>query len=182
MRYLIISILLFGQANSAFAFPSGAGTCDVVADFSTITAMGTRTRNQTPGPYVLTSDSPVYNNTDFVELNISGPVFTGIVVSVVDENGTKVGTFDFATETEVRDCDGAAMAATHTSQHGDVMSRTVFWVPPAESVGTVYVLAYVLSGQRGMQASQEFYRFVRDDASALAIMPSDVIFASNFDG
>lgn len=178
---IFVVSLMLGFPSFVLAFGSGAGTCDVVADFSTITAMGSRPRNQNPGSYVMTSSSSVYNSTDFIELTISGPTFTGVVVSVVDENGIKVGTFDFATETEVRDCDGSAMAATHTTQHGSVNSRTVFWIPPIEPVGPVYVLSYVLSGTRGMTTSQEFYRFVRDDDSALVLTPSDVIFASGFE-
>ena len=102
------------------------------------------------------------------------------MVSVVDGGGTKVGTFDFNGETQVQNCGGNAMAATHTSTHGNVTSRSLFWIPPAEPVGPVYILAYVLSGQRGDQANQEFYRFVRDDDSAVTLL-SDVVFAAGFD-
>lgn len=168
LMVLILSFLIYSDTVSAFA--GGAGTCDVVADYSTITAMGSRTRNPNPGSYTMTSNTPFYNSTDPVEITINGPTFTGIMMEVVDENGNKVGSFD-TNESQVRDCAGAAMALTHTNQHGNVMQRTVFWVPPAEPVGNVYVLAYVLSGTRGNIPSQEFFRFVRDDDSALKIEP-----------
>jgi hypothetical protein len=179
MRILVICVVM-AWSGSGWGFGTGAGTCDVVADFSTITAMNSRTRNQTPGPFSLSADSGFYINSDFVEITLSGPAFTGIVVSVVDENGTKVGTFDFNNETEIHNCGGNAMAATHTNTHGSVTSRSLFWIPPAEPVGPVYILAYVLSGQRGDQANQQFYRFVRDDESAVTLL-SDVIFGSGFD-
>jgi len=182
----VIAVMLFKDA--AWAFPSGAGTCDVVDDFSTITSMFSRTRNQNPGGYELSSDVMTYNPFEHVELTLTatGPgdqaQFTGIVVSVVDENGDKVGTFDFNTETAVRDCDGSAMmAATHTSSHGSVNSRTLFWVPPSETVGDVYVLAYVLSGERGNQSSQEFYRLVRNDGAITIEEDLDVIYLSGFE-
>ncbi|MFC3193774.1 Reeler domain-containing protein [Marinicella sediminis] len=177
---VVVFILVAGCTGQVWGFGTGAGTCDVVADFSTITAMGSRNRNQHTGPFTLVADTAFYNSTDFVEITLSGAPFTGIVISVVDENGSKVGTFDFNSETQVQECDGNAMAVTHTSTHGSVSNRSMFWIPPAEPVGTVYVLAYVLSGQRGDQGSQQFYRFVRDDLSAVVIQ-SEVIFAAGFD-
>ncbi len=171
MRYLISFVLLVvAYSGTVSAFAGGAGTCDVVADYSTITAMGGRTRNPNSGTYTMTSNTSFYNSTDPVEITINGPTFTGIMMEVVDENGNKVGSFD-TNDNQVRDCAGGAMALTHTNQHGNVMERTVFWVPPAEPVGNVYVLAYVLSGTRGNIPSQEFFRFVRDDDSALSIEP-----------
>lgn len=171
-----------------FAFGSGAGTCDVVADFSTITGMKSRTRNENTGGYVLSSNVSTYNPFEHVELTLTatGPenqsTFTGIVVSVVDEKGTKIGTFNFDEETEIRDCGGSAMmAATHTSDHGSVGSRTLFWIPPSELVGDVYVLAYVLSGERGNTSSQQFYRLVKDDGALVLTEGTDLIFLNGFE-
>ncbi len=176
--WLVVCVFLL-VSSQAWAFGTGAGTCDVVADFSTITGMQNRIRNQNNGSYQLTSNTAYYNNSDFVEITLSGPTFTGIVVSVVDENDNKVGTFDFNSETEIHNCMGNAMAATHTNTHGNVTSRTLFWIPPIEPVGNVYVLSYVLSGTRGNTASQQFYRFVKGDGAVM--LQSDLIFADNFD-
>ncbi|GJM06047.1 MAG: hypothetical protein DHS20C09_20430 [marine bacterium B5-7] len=188
MRLLIVALLFSGFSDSAFGFGSGAGTCDVVADYSTITSMFSRPRNSSPGDYELSSNVPSYNSFEHVEITMTAngindqSTFTGIVVSVVDENGAKVGTFNFDDDTTIRECGGSAlMAATHTSTHGAQMSRTLFWIPPAEPVGDVYVLAYVLSGVRGNTSTQQFFRFVRDDDSALLIEQSDVIFLTGFE-
>lgn len=182
----VLSVLLF--TDQVMAFGSGAGTCDVVDDFSTITSMFSRTRNENTGGYELSSNVMSYNPFQHVELTLTatGPgdqsQYTGIVVSVVDEKGEKVGTFNFDDENEIMDCGGSAMmAATHTSSHGSVSSRTLFWVPPSELVGDVYVLAYVLSGQRGNQSSQEFYRLVRNDGALTLAENNDVIFLSGFE-
>ncbi len=188
MRYLLLFLLL-GFSGLSHGFGSGAGTCTVTADFSTITSMFSRTRNQNTGGYELSSPSSTYNATDHVEITLTATgeddqaVFTGIVVSVVDDNDVPVGTFDFNSETQVRDCSGSAMmAATHTNSHGSVMSRTLFWIPPMSAVGDVYVTAYILSGERGDQASQQFYRIVKDDG-ALVLSPgdNDVIFLNGFE-
>jgi len=193
MRCILLLIITafgsFGFSGSVYAFGSGAGTCTVVDDFSTITGMQSRTRNQNTGGYELNSPVSTYNSTEHVEITLSATgsgdqaVFTGVVVSVVDDNNVQVGTFDFNSETEIRDCGGSAMmAATHTSTHGSVMSRTLFWIPPAQSVGDVHILAYVLSGSRGDQSSQQFYRLVQNDgAVTLTEGAGDVIFANGFE-
>jgi len=188
IKIIFCIVLILINTNNAHAFGTGAGTCDVVADFSTITAMGTRTRNQTPGDYQLSSDSSDYNVFEHVEITMTAngsgdqSTFTGIVVSVVDEMGNKVGTFNFDDETEVRNCDGSAMmAATHTASHGSTNSRTLFWVPPSELVGNVYVLAYVLSGVRNNQSTQQFYRMVRGDGAITLTESNDPIFINSFE-
>ncbi|MCX7553568.1 hypothetical protein OS175_06725 [Marinicella sp. S1101] len=187
IKILLIVVGCWVLNSESSAFASGAGTCDVVANFSTITGMQSRTRNQNTGGYVLSSNVSEYNVFEHVEITLTATgagnqaTYTGIVISVVDGKGQKVGTFNFDDETEVRDCGGSAMmAATHTSSHGNVGSRTLFWIPPTEPVGEVYVLAYVLSGARGNQSSQEFYRLVRNDG-AIIITESDVIFLNSFD-
>jgi hypothetical protein len=189
MKFKICCVLLaMLSADHVWAFGSGSGTCDVVADFSTITGMNSRTRNENTGGYVLSANSMTYNPFEHVEITLTATgmgnqgQYTGIVISVVDEAGTKVGTFNFDEETAVRDCDGSAMmAATHTSSHGSVNSRTLFWVPPGELVGDVYVLAYVLSGTRGDQSSQQFYRLVRGDGAITLVASTDIIFLSSFE-
>ena len=179
MRYFLLILWgSLGVSSTALAFGSGAGTCEVVADYSSITAMGDRTRNPNQGDYVMTSNVPFYNGDEHIEITIQGPVFTGVLVEVVNGNGDSVGTF--SPDPEIRTCDGSAMSATHTSSHGNVVTRTMFWSPPEESVGDVHVLAYVLSGERGDRSSQQFYRFVREDSSAISIV-SDTVFANGFD-
>ncbi len=174
MRYLISIILItLSYSSDVQAFSSGAGTCFVVADYSNITAMQNRVRNPNSGSYTITSNSPNYSSSQPIELTISGPVFTGIMVQLVDENGVSVGSFD-TNDSQVVDCQGSALSVTHSTAHGNVMTRSVFWIPPAESVGTVYVQAYILSGTRGNQRSQQFYRFVRDDDSAISIQAQEV--------
>ena len=182
----IITFMLLSDA--VMAFGSGAGTCDVVDDFSSITGMQSRTRNENPGGYELSSNVMTYNPFQHVELTLTATgigdqsQYTGIVVSVVDEAGNKVGTFNFDDETEVRDCSGSAMmVSTHTSDHGSVGSRTLFWIPPSALVGDVYVLAYVLSGERGNTSSQEFYRLVRGDGAISLAESVDVIFLNGFE-
>ena len=188
MQNLVVFMVFLVFSSSVLAFGSGAGTCDVVSDFSTITGMQSRVRNQSTGGYELSSNINSYNPFQHVEITLTATglddqsKFTGIVISVVDEQGAKVGTFNFDDETQIRDCGGSAMmAATHTSSHGNVNARTLFWVPPNELVGNVYVLAYVLSGERGNISSQEFYRLVRDDGAITLLADNDVIFINGFD-
>ncbi len=178
MRHAVyVALLCLFPSSAAWAFPGGAGTCTVVADFQTITAMASRQRNETPGPYSVTSSTLDYQPGVPVTLTLNGPTFTGVMFSVVDEAGTPVGTFDVSAG--VRDCDGSGMSLTHTDTFGSVMMRNLVWNPPVTNVGSVYVLGYVLSGTRNMIPSQEFFRFVRDDDSALEIT-SD-IFTDGFE-
>ena len=181
-------MLVVLTTNNVYAFSTGSGTCDVVADFSTITAMGLRTRNENPGDYQLSSNVSEYNVFEHVEITMTAngsgdqSTFTGIVISVVDGIGNKVGTFNFDDETEVRECGGSAMmAATHTITHGNTNSRTLFWIPPSEPVGDVFVLAYVLSGVRGDTNTQQFYRMVRGDGAITITEGVDVIFLNTFE-
>jgi hypothetical protein len=176
-KYLMVLLLLI-VANNSQALPSGSPVCDVFADYSNITGMQNRTRNPNSGTYQLTSNVSEYNTFEHVEITISGDSFLGLMFTVVDEQGNKVGTF--SPDTQVRDCDGQAMSLTHSSQLG-LTSKTLFWIPPQTPVGTVYVLGYVLEGASGAGAAQNFYRFVRDDDSALAITQSDVIFLDDFE-
>lgn len=149
--------------------------------------MQSRVRNQDPGDYVLTTDRSDYNPFEFVEITLTAngvgnqSTFTGIVVSVVDENGTKVGTFDFNDETAVHNCGGNAMAATHTGSHGNVSSRSLFWIPPSDPVGDVDVIAYVLSGVRGNTSTQQFYRLVKNDGGITLTEDTDTIFLTGFE-
>jgi len=178
----IFSLSVFLAHGQLFAFAGGAGTCVVVADFSTITAMASRTRNETPGPYSVTANVAAYEPGAAVELTLSGPTFTGVMFNVVDETGTPVGTF--STDAGTRECaGGGGMSITHNAQFGNNMTTTLTWNPPAQGVGTVYVLGYVLSGIRGMISSQEFYRFVRDDNSALVLeqLDTDLVFTNGFE-
>ena len=175
--WAITGILLFIEPT-AHGFAGGAGTCEVTANFSTITSMNSRTRNENPGNYTVTSNMETYTPGQSLDLTLAGPTFTGVMFSVVDGSGTAVGTF--GTDAQVRGCNGTGMSVTHTSGFGSVMSKTLTWTAPATDVGPVYVLGYVLSGTRGNTASQEFFRFVRDDDSALEILPPD-IFTDGFE-
>lgn len=187
LKSFFLLAVLFNSTNT-WGYGSGSGTCDVVADFSSITAMPDRTRNLNTGGYVLSANTASYNSFEHLEITLTATgtgnqaQYTGIVISVVDDQGTKVGTFNFDDETAVRDCGGSAMmAATHTISHGSVNSRTLFWVPPSETVGNIHVLAYVLSGVRGESDTQEFYRLVRGDG-ALTLEPNaDLIFFNGFE-
>lgn len=179
MRILLyLSLVSLLPSNTLWAFASGAGTCTVVANFSTITAMGSRTRNETPGPYSVTSDVSAYLPGVPVTLTLNGPTFTGVMFSVVNSAGSRVGQFDVSSG--VRDCDGTGLSLTHNADFGSVTSRQLIWHPPATDVGPVYVLGYVLSGTRGMPVSQEFFRFVRNDDSALEL-PFDQLFVDGFE-
>lgn len=178
MKKIITFVCAWLVISVAQALPSGAPVCDVFADYANVTGMLNRTRNDSPGSYLLTANVSEYNPFEHVEITIAGDSFLGLMFTVVDEQGNKVGTF--SPDTQVRDCDGQAMSITHSSQLG-LTSKTLFWIPPSEYVGTVYVLGYVLEGASGTGSAQNFYRFVRDDNSALSITESDVIFLSHFD-
>ncbi len=167
------------------AFSGGAGTCVVDANYSSITGMNDRFRNNNHGAYSVTSNLSEYLPGQVVELTLAGPEFTGLMFTVVDANGNNVGTF--APEANfVHECNGAnptnppAAAVTHLSSFGNLTSYTLFWIPPMQNVGTVYVLGYVLKGQRFNTAQQEFFRFVRDDNSAISIQ-SGIVFSSGFE-
>ncbi|WP_223789540.1 Reeler domain-containing protein [Marinicella meishanensis] len=178
MKKILISVLSILLMTSAHGLPTGAPVCDVFADYSNVTGMTNRTRNPNSGTYQLTANVTAYNPFEHVEITITGDSFLGLMFTVVDEQGNKVGTF--SPDTQVRDCDGQAMSITHSDRLG-LTSKTLFWIPPSDYVGTVYVLGYVLEGAAGTGAAQNFYRFVRDDNSALAIPESDVIFLNSFD-
>lgn len=163
---------------SVMAYGHMAGTCDIDQDFSSIYAMQDRVRNQNHGSYSVTSNMDTYISGQPVELTISGPDFTGIVFAVVDGNGNRVGTFD-TNSGVVTDC-LSTFAISHTASFGSVSSYRLFWIPPISNVGEVYVLGYVLSGSRGNSSSQQFYRFVRDDNSAISLN-SEIIFGNSFE-
>ena len=172
LKFLFFLLLLLSTLNVS-AFSSGAGTCEVTADYSTITAMTSRRRNFTNGPYVVTTNSDQYNQGTPIEITLSGPSFIGIMFTVVDESGQNVGTF--ATDGNViHDCAGSSQtnppsqAVTHGTNF-NMTSYTLFWNPPANSVGKVYILGYVLKGTSGNTTTQEFFRFVRDDNSAVSL-------------
>ncbi len=178
MKKITTLLVAFMVISSVQALPTGAPVCDVFADYSNVTGMQNRTRNLNSGTYQLTANVNQYNPFEHVEITISGESFLGLMFTVVDEQGNKVGTF--SPDTQVRDCDGQAMSITHSSQLG-LTSKTLFWIPPSDYVGTVYVLGYVLEGATGTGSAQNFYRFVRDDNSALILTESDVIFLNSFD-
>ncbi len=178
MKKYLLLLALFGAVESAQALPSGAPVCDVFANFSNITGMQNRTRNQNPGTYQLTANVSEYNTFEHVEITIAGDSFLGLMFTVVDDQGNKVGSF--SPDTQVGNCDGNAMSVTHSERLG-LTSKTLFWIPPAEPVGSVYILGYVLEGAAGTGSAQNFYRFVRDDGSALELTQSDVIFLSTFE-
>ncbi len=178
----LASFLLFSQV---FAFSGGAGTCVIDANYASITGMTDRFRNLNHGSYTVTSNLLEYIPGQVVELTLSGPTFTGLMFTVVDASGNNVGTFE-PEANFVHECTGAnptnppAAAVTHLSTFGNLTSYTLFWIPPAQDVGTVFVLGYVLKGQRFNTAQQEFFRFVRDDNSALSIN-SGILFSNGFE-
>jgi hypothetical protein len=179
-----IAILLFLTTKS-LAFSSGSGTCVIDEDYKNITLMTDRFRNFNSGTYQVVPNMPEYTAGQPVELTISGPEFTGILFTVVDESGNNVGTFD-PEANFVNECVGAnpttppAAAVTHLSSFGNLTSYTLFWIPPNSNVGKVYVLGYILKGARFDTGSQEFFRFVRDDDSAISLNAQDV-FTNSFE-
>ncbi len=171
------AVLTAGCVASAGAFASGSGTCEIEPDFSTITAMGSRTLNQNPGPFLLETDVSTYGPNDPIQVTLSGAAHTGVVVTAVDAAGTHVGTWTPDGTTSITgpwslDCDGAAI--THTTGYGTQTSHTFAFTAPASSAGPIYFEAYVLSGSRGDPEGQAFHRFVRDDATAPAIVSAGV--------
>ncbi|WP_395373711.1 reeler domain-containing protein [Marinicella sp. W31] len=179
MKKTLISLTLLSLSfSAAHALPNGAPICSVEADFSNITGMGSRTRNQTPGSYIITAPA-TYTPGETIDITVSGPQFTGIMFAVVDDNDNNVGTF--SPDVGTNSCDGASMAITHSSSFGNQMSRTLEWTAPNSDVGTVYVEGYVLAGARGDQQNQEFFRLVRDSGAAVIEGPPDVIFEDGFD-
>ena len=158
-------------APEALSFGSGAATCDIRSDFSTITSMGSRPRNQNPGSFTLTPDAATYMPGQPVTVTLSGPTYTGVSMVAVDESGNRVGSWvaDPGGATKITSswpsgCNGQAI--THTSSFGNRTTFDFEWVAPATPVGRVWFEAYVLEGTRGNPAGQEFYRFVDDDGSS----------------
>ena len=180
--FVLVFLVIFSKVNAG---GNGSGTCVVDANYSSITGMNDRFRNNNHGAYIVTPNLSEYLPGQVVELTLAGPEFTGLMFTVVDANGNNVGTF--APEANfVHECNGAnptnppAAAVTHMSSFGNLTSYTLFWIPPTQNVGTVYVLGYVLKGQRFNTAQQEFFRFVRDDNSAISIQ-SGIVFSSGFE-
>ena len=179
MKKTFLSLTLLSLSfSAAHALPNGAPICTVEADFSNITGMQGRTRNENPGGYSVTAPAS-YSPGETIDLTVSGPQFTGIMFAVVDSNGNNVGTF--APDVGTNSCDGASMAITHSSGFGNQTSRTLEWTAPNSDVGTLYVEGYVLAGARGDQGNQEFFRLVRDDGAAVIQGPPDAIFADDFE-
>ncbi|MEN1727625.1 MAG: Reeler domain-containing protein [Pseudomonadota bacterium] len=178
MRILALVLLLAIVPTTAIGFSSGSPVCDVEANFGNVNGMLNRQRIFSAGPYVANIDVPGYTPGVPIDIEISGPRFLGLMVTVVDAQGNKVGTFSGATN--IRNC-GGAMAVTHSTRLNDT-TKTLTWNPPAVEVGTVYVEAYILEGAPGGGASQVFYRMVLDDGSALAIdLDNDTIFKNRFE-
>ncbi len=181
----IIILCFITSTLQVQAFSGGSGTCAIDADYVSITGMSSRFRNSNHGDYTVTSSLSEYMPGQVVELTLAGPTFTGLIFTVVDENGNNVGTFESEANI-VTECTGnntttpPAAVVTHLSGFGNLTSYTLFWISPAQNVGKVYVLGYVLKGARGNQAQQEFFRFVRDDDSALSIA-SVVVFSNGFE-
>lgn len=178
MKCLVFFILFVLFSQSVFSFPSGSPVCDVLIDYSNITGMTNRTRNPNSGDFILSADKTKYNTFEHLEITIKGENILGLMFTVVDSNGNKVG--QFSPDTQVRGCDNQAMAITHTKQINSG-SATLFWIPPSKQVGDIFILGYVLEGQSGNSASQQFYRFVREDGSALKLTPSEVIYKNGFE-
>lgn len=183
MLKLLFFVLLLATLNVS-AFSSGAGTCVVDQDYVSITAMQDRRKNFNKGSYSVTTNTGYYVKDTPMEITISGPDFIGIMFTLVDENGQNVGTFA-PDNNIIHECTGAnpttppSAAVTHASGF-NMTSYTLFWIPPTTNVGTVYILGYVLKGTLNNSATQEFYRFVRDDNSAVSLYARDV-FTNGFE-
>ncbi|MCF6317966.1 MAG: hypothetical protein L3J83_01625 [Proteobacteria bacterium] len=179
-KIILVFIFILIKPNLLFAWSSGSGTCDIDANYASITAMSSWFRNPNKGSYVVETNSPYYTPNQIVEITLSGPTFTGILFKVVDENNNAVGTFDTNANSVIM-CNGSmAMVLTHNGSFVNSTSYTLFWIAPDNIVGKVYILAYVLKGTRGSTATQEFFRFVRDDDSAVSISPN-VVFSNGFE-
>ena len=165
---------MLGVIQNVEANASGSPVCDVLDGYGNITAgHGSNTFNDNSGSYQLTADVDTYNPFEHVEITLDGAEFNGLLFTVVDEQGVKVGSF--SPGNQVTGCGFDTMAVTHTSAD-TTTSETMFWIPPADSVGTVYVLGYVYDSN-----GSSFYRFVKSDNSALELTESDVIFLNGFE-
>ncbi len=173
---IILMLILFSYRANAYG--SQAGTCEINANYSSdFGAMGRRLNYFSTG-YDINLNSGYYTNNEIIEITISGPTFTGIVFVVVDENDSNVGTFD-SSPGIIQNC-SSTVAITHTGSFGNQTSYTLFWIPPENDVGKVYVEGYILKGERGQTGSQEFFRFVKEDTNPVSLLPRDV-FASSFE-
>jgi len=183
IKVFVFFIFIAIIPQCTFANASGAGTCVIDEDYVSITGMNSgmfdRRRNFESGPYSLASNMPLYFANTPVEITIAGPDFTGILFAVVDEQDTNVGSFDSSTGL-IHDCNGSIALVTHSSSFGDMISYTLFWIPPVENVGKVTVVGYILKGNRGDIGSQEFYRFTKNEASTLSLN-SNAIFNNGFE-
>jgi hypothetical protein len=188
LKYFLIITITLLNTLSALALPGGSATCAIDKDYDSLDgAMNSRTKNNNKGAYNVTSNLLHYG-TDVVELTISGPdAFIGLLFTVVDEAGNNVGTFVPENGVSngsiiVHECNGTfpttprAAVVTHGSSFVQSTSYTLFWIPPQSNVGKVYVLGYLLKGP----TQQEFFRFVRDDDSAISLHSRDV-FTSSFE-
>ena len=173
----LLVILVFISFNSV-ARPTGAPICDVFANYSNVTGMSDRIRNLNSGPFQLSANVSEYTTFEHVEITITGGDYIGLMFTVEDESGNKVGSF--SPDTQVRDCGNQAMSITHTSAESKA-NKTLFWIPPSSGVGTVYISGYVLSGTSGNRSSQQFYRFVKSDQTALSLSQSDTVFRNSFE-
>jgi hypothetical protein len=179
MKKLLLLGLTIAFPQTLLALPNGSPVCEVFADYSNVTGMTDRPRNFSAGPYELSASVDRYAGSEPVDITVSGEPFVGLMFTVIDEQGNKVGTF--SEDSQVGFCGGEAMSVTHSGTLS-LNSKTLVWIPPEESVGTVYVVGYILEGEPGTGPAQNFYRFVRDDDSALAIEPRiDVVFEDSFE-
>lgn len=172
---ILMQVLISYPAN---AYASIAGTCEINANYSSDFAVMNRYLNYSSTGYNINLNTQFYTKNEVVEITISGPTFTGIVFVVVDENDMNVGTFD-SSPGIIQNCQ-STVAITHTSSFGNHTSYTLFWVPPENNVGQVFVEGYILKGERGQTMSQEFFRFVKEDVNPVSLMPRDV-FSNSFE-
>ncbi len=166
------------------AYGNGSGTCIVDKDFISIFAMTSRPRNYNNGQFTVVTSSGYYVPNQPIEITIDSTYtekeFAGILFTVVTQTDLNVGTFD-STPGVIQECSGAvAVTVTHSGSFGNPTSYTLFWVPPENNVGRVFVEGYILKGKRGQTSSQEFFRFVKEDPNPVSLLPRDV-FTSGFE-
>ena len=178
----ILIIILFFTPHQGKTYPNVSGTCFVDKDFISISGMTSRPRNYNNGLFTVVTSSGYYIPNQPIEITIDSTYtekeFAGILFTVVTQSDLNVGTFD-STPGVIQQCSGA-VTVTHSGSFGNPTSYTLFWVPPENNVGRVFVEGYILKGKRGQTGSQEFFRFVKEDANPVSLLPRDV-FTSGYE-
>lgn len=180
----LLLVSLFFIVLQAEAYSGGTGNCNINANYSPDFDVMARRLNYNSGDYSLVLNTSFYTFNSAIEITINGPTFTGIVFTVVDGNDNNIGSF-VADQAYIRNCTGLGSSGsaivTHISNTNleNMSTYTLYWLPPANYSGELYVEGYILKGVRG-GSNQEFYRFVKEDLNPVSMKARDV-FVSSFE-